>query len=218
MLRRVCGGLCVLGLAWTATAGAQVPSLEVTPYVGGFIPLANVVEEDDFDFGPPVGVVGFEASQDVSAALGVRLGLGLPGPLGVEGAFLYAPSDAELEASSGESTSEDAYVWAGSGRLVIELGLPAVPVGFHLNGGVAVIGRGGDAFEDVSEGETDIGGVVGIGVKLDLPGRFSLRGDIEDYLYSAQLTVADGADETELESRFQSDLVISVGLGIRVLP
>ena len=88
------------------------------------------------------------------------------------------------------------------------------PIGIHVDGGVAWIGRGGDAYNQITEGKSDVGGVVGAGLRLKLPGLFGIRADADAYLYEAQFTVdADGTPVTA-DKQFQVDLVLSAGLAI----
>lgn len=188
-------------------AMAQLPGLEIEPYAGAYIPLTNVVDEDLF-----------VASQQEALAVGGRLTAWLVGPVGVEGNFVYAFADAEID--DGTTVSDtSAYVWAADARLVFRIGVPLAPISFHISGGVAYVGRGGDAYEEITEGKTDIGGVVGLGTRIKLPGVFGIRADADGFLYSAQLTQDVGlGGPVEFDSQLQADLVLSAGIIIGLGP
>lgn len=198
MLKRGVMFALALTMVGVTPALAQLPGIEISPYVGAFVPLTDLVDEEDLDL---------TVSQKEALALGGRVKVKFPGPLAVEGTFMYALSDIESD-DRGEVVEVDASVWAASGRLVYTFGLPAVPVSFNASGGVAIVGHDPDV--EGAESETDIGGVVGLGLKLDPPGLLGVRVDVEDYLYSFH---AEGEAGEELgDSQFQSDLVVSVGI------
>lgn len=202
-------GVVTAALLIGATPGfGQLPGLELEPFVGAYVPTQDVVDQD---------ILGeqFQGSQKEGFLIGGRLTAWLAGPLGVEGSFQYALSDAEV--TEGTTTfDEDAGVWMGSGRVILKL-LPG-PVGIHVNGGVALIGRTGDAYDDVTEGKTDLGGVAGVGLRVKLPGVFGIRGDLEGYAYQTELTIDTGGGSTvTTDGEWQVDVVASVGLIIGLL-
>ncbi len=202
MMKKLCGLTLLLVLVGASPALAQLPGIgiDLTAYGGVFVPLNDIVEDE---------VIG-TGKHESALAVGGRLTLGLPGPLGVEGAFNYVLSDVEEEGAGTES----AHVWAVSGRAVFEFGLPAAPLTFFVNGGIAYIDRGGDAYEDV-EDKSNVGGVAGVGVKVGLPGLLAIRLDVEDYIYSAKPTIA-GLEPAD--SKLQNDIVVSAGLVFSIGP
>lgn len=197
MLKRGVMFALALTLVGVTPALAQLPGIEISPFVGAFVPLTDLVDEE---------AINLTASQKEALVVGGRVKVKFPGPLGVEGTFMYALSDIESD-DAGDVVDVDASVWALSGRLVYTFGLPAVPVSFNASGGVALVSHDPDI--EGAESETDVGGVVGLGLRLDPPGLLAVRLDVEDYLYSFQ---PEGEPGEEFESRFQSDVVVSVGL------
>lgn len=199
---------CIAALLLMAQAGAalaQTPGvgIEFEPYIGAYVPFTDVVNDD-------IGGVKISAKQTEGFALGGRLLFKLGGAMGIEGNFLYALSDVESD-SSGVTTTEDAYAWAGDARIHLSL-LPLGAVSIHGTGGVAIVGHGGDAWEDVTEGDTDVAGVVGAGVKIGL-GPLQVRGDADFYIYQAQITIpSTPSTDIELGSEVQTDMVLSAGL------
>ncbi len=190
MLRKLSALVVVLAVFGATPAFAQLPGIEVEPYVGAYIPTQDLGDL----------VPGSTGSQKTGFAVGGRVTFWLAGPIGAEGNFVYALSDVEESAGG---TSESAGVWIADARLIWKL-LPG-PIGLHLTGGVALVGKTGDAYSDVTEGKTTIGGAAGAGVRIKLPGIFAIRGDLDGYFYSADHGLPTG-------SQFQTDLIASVGL------
>ncbi len=204
MIGRIFGFSLVLALAGASSAPAQLPKFELEPYVGAYIPTRNLIDQD-FDGTRVTG------SQKSGFGFGGRLTFWALGPIGFEGNFVYALSDGETT-QDGQTSSESGSVWAGDLRAIWRL-LPG-PIGLHIDGGVAWIGRGGDAYSEITEGKSDVGGVVGAGLRFRLPGLLGIRADADAYLYEAQFTVdADGSSVTA-DQQFQVDLVLSAGLVI----
>ena len=196
MVRKLVGLALALALTGTIPAAALAQGVTIEPYVGIYIPGTDLIDDPDLDI---------TASQKEGLALGGRLGLGA-GLIGLEGNFVYVISDGETRGSGTDST-ESAGLWIGDARVRLNL-LPG-PIGLHATGGIALIGRTGDAYDDVQEGKTDVGGAFGLGARIGL-GSVAIRGDIDGYLYSAKLTV----NNIEFESQTQVDFVLSAGLQI----
>ena len=75
------------------------------------------------------------------------------------------------------------------------------PVWLTLNGGVSMIRRGGEAYED-AEDKSDFGGVVGATVGFRLGSMLSFYVAAEDYIYGARLEVhRAGGRESDPERR-----------------
>lgn len=212
MLKKLCVLASALSIVVATPARAQLlPSFEFEPYGGAYLPLTDVVDQSVLV--PGSGTLDISGGQKEALALGGRLTWWVIGPLGVEGNFMYAFSDLE-ETEAGVTSDTSAYVWAADARLAFRFGIPLSPVSFHVNGGIALIKRGGDAYTEVTDGDSNIGGVVGAGLKVKLPGILALRADAGTYLYSSKLTVRDpdtGATIT-FDSQFQADVVVSLGL------
>ncbi|UCC82026.1 MAG: outer membrane beta-barrel protein [Gemmatimonadota bacterium] len=200
MLKRLCGIIVVLAVLSATPALAQVPAVgfEFEPYGGVFIPTTDVVDES-----------GFARKHSEGLALGGRVTAVIPGPLAIEGNFMYAFSDVE-DTPAGTETS--ANVYAVSALLQFAFSLPAAPVSFHIAGGGGYFNRSGDAY-DGWENKGDFAGIAGLGMKVGLPGIFKIRVDAEGYFYSAALS--DGT--TEFDSKLQTDIVVTAGLVLSAL-
>lgn len=204
MTKKLFGLTAVLALIGVNPAMAQIP-IEIEPYVGVYIPFADIANQ-------AIDGVDVVAKQKEALAVGGRIGIGL-GILAVEGNFMYAFSDGENTAEGG-TESQSAGIWAADARLLLKL-LPG-PISLHISGGPAFIGRSGDFYSDVTDGKTDLGGAVGAGLRVKLPGILAIRGDADLYLYSASVTAnIEGVPApVTTDSQFQADLVLSAGLVI----
>ncbi len=184
------------------------------------------------------------AKHKASFLFGGRLTVWVTDVFGVEGGFAYALSGADVdlagtadgfefdeadlievvrELGGSEAVAEveqdllepDAYVWLASLKgLYRFVPQPGGIFAIHIGGGVALIGRGGDAFEEVG-GTTDVGGVLNLGATFDVSPQVAIRLDVEDYLYSAKFE--DDPSGVEIsDSAFQNDLIFTGGLVIRL--
>ncbi len=206
MIRKGSSLALAIVLASATPATAQKPVVELTPYAGVFIPVGNLLEAG-FLFPVTGGHVA-------GLALGGRATAWLAGPIGIEGTLNYAFSDVE-EGIVDVFGSGDAYVWAGSARLALRIGSLSAPVSLVLSAGLGYVSRGGDAYEDV-EDEGDLAYAGGLGLRIDLPGRLAIRLDVDDYLYNYDATQQTDIGEISIDSQFQADFVIAVGLSIQL--
>ena len=210
--------VAVLALApCAALAGQGKGRIELTPFLGMYVPVADLIKESD-----PSSGLSVVFGQKSAFSLGARLGYGLSDRAALEGAFGYTSSDVTVEVPGVGGTSISGTVLQGSARVVYRLNAPTSPTGWHLIGGLAVTSRGGDIWSQIESsgtkvnGRTDFGVVVGGGVRLPVGKGFALRIDVEDYISQAKFTLDDGVQALDSESQLQNDLVLSVGLAIQL--
>jgi hypothetical protein len=172
--------------------------LSIAPTIGVYIPTSELVRAANGD----------EFKQEVSVLVGGRVGYRFSQRLSLEVTGTYAPSNLRFDLATGEQTDADANVTTGSGRLNLWLLPGTSPVNFLLSGGVGVIHRGGDAYEDL-EDRTAVGPTFGASVRLRVPGLGAFQVNAENYLYRQGFTDPLG-DEDE---RTQNDIHLSVGFG-----
>jgi hypothetical protein len=197
---------------------AQLVDVELNPFAGVFIPLLELGRFQGSTGGVTPATGTIEAGQETSTVLGGRLAIWASGVLGFEAAFAYAKSAVEttrmvepVSPSSGGGDTLDGFVWASSARVASRFGRRNL-VSFHLLGGLALVGRGGADREE----RADLGGVVGVGAQLGRS-RLRLRLDVEDYLYTTSTLVTDEVFGTlDLDSKLQSDLMVTAGLSLRL--
>lgn len=189
---------------------AQAQGITFTPYVGSFYALSSFVDID-------IGGEKLTVDQSNTAVFGARVSFPITGTMSLEGAFGYSKSDVILRITNSCvdssntlfdcSTNFSGSVITGSGRILFR------PRRSNLNFilGAAYVKHGGDAWDDPSTSETsDIGGVVGFGLRANITPRFTLVLTAEANIYSFD---PDGSD-TLFDSKTQTDLMFSVGVPI----
>jgi opacity protein-like surface antigen len=175
---------------------AAAQGFSVTPFVGYYAPLSNVIDED-----------GLELGSQTALTFGGRLGMQTTGPWGFEAALAYTTSGVE---SGGAEV--DGNLMLMSVRALRTIGSLGPSGSLHLGAGLAYVMRGGDAWDALDdggvEGINDFGGTLGLGARFSLSPMLNLRVDLEDYIYSAKFNDSS----TETEGKLQNDLLLSVGL------
>ncbi len=207
---------------------------ELTPYFGAYVPVTDAFSINAFGLIPGTLVpveVDLDGKQNSGFAIGGRLDGWLGRSLAVEGTFGWASSDVEttrvLEAADTTLIDEatvGAAVWTASLRLVGKVVAVDRAAVILIGGGPALIGRSGDAYGapafDVPNassvrGTTDVGGVLGLEVRVDASARVAIRLDAEAYLYSLSIAFDDVVFGTvSSPSKFQTDLLFSAGFAI----
>lgn len=175
-----------------ATPAAAQGGVELTPWVGAYIPTSN-----------SVGALDEDISRNVGAAGGVRLTFWGTGMLGFEATGGYAPAKIGNETVN-QSGNTDLLL--ANARLLLALSPVTNSVGFYLAGGPALLSRGSNPFDNDAS-STDFGGVLGLGFRFGGgdDNRIGFRLDLEDYLYNGDFGGGDA---------FQNDLVASLGMSI----
>lgn len=195
-----------LGLLVAAAPAVQAQArFEITPFVASYYGLSHLSSQEN----GPINGGDFNIDQNNAFAFGGRLSVPMGPRFAIEGEFTFTQSGLSIleEDAFGDGldggVSQDGNIIFGSIRAVIS---PARSNLFLL-AGPAIIKRGGDAWEGVdSEDLTDFGGVVGFGIRANVTPRFRLNLTAETYLHSFQAGESD--------SKFQSDVLVSVGIPI----
>lgn len=178
----------------TMTAGhlAAQGSFTITPYAGMYVPTRNTFSDVTTDVKRNNAFIG-----------GLRLTAWGARVVGFEFTGAYSPAKSTVLGATlnGERNTK---VFLGAAKLMLGVSPASSKVGLHLGLGPAIIRRGDDVLRE-GESSTDLGGVVGAGVRVAIGSALGLRFDIEDYLYGGDF---DGS------RKFQNDLVLSVGLSL----
>lgn len=171
--------------------------IELTPFIGAFVPLSNVMEQN-----------GAEVKHQPNLAGGLRMTTGGAGRMRFEG--VVAVAGGAVKGTSGLSEPEvEGRVILASVRALWGLGAGGGAAAWHLTTGIGVLSRGAYAYESL-DGTTDIGAVIGIGTRARIGDRWSLRIDLEDNISSAEFELGGASSGSKL----QNDLMLSVGLAI----
>lgn len=211
MLKSVMLWVAILAVALSRSLVAQ--HLELTPFVGLYLPTANVIEESG-------GGLTVRGKHGTTFLFGARLTYWTTPTVGFEASLGYTPSKVTFSVDTNGvnlgSADTSAHVIVGSARVLFKVGPKSGDTDIHLLAGVGFTSHGGAAYDALGQGSggisgtTDIGGVVGASVRFKVSSRLKLRVDLEDNLYSAEFNIGG----TNTSSHFQNDLVVSLGLVI----
>ena len=189
----------LLTAAFAAPASAQ--RLSLSPTVGVYIPTSELLKAAN----------GEQFKQEVGLALGGRLGVSFSPRFGLETSVSYVPSKLNFQFDqAGAQTKTNANLFFGSMRGTFHVIPMTKPVWFTVNGGASLIKHGGDAYKDVQD-KTDVGGVVGASIGLNLGGPLSFYVAADDYIYGTRI-----ADPTATTKQTQNDVQIAVGFGLPI--
>ena len=196
--------------------------LTLTPYLGVYLPAADLVRDQIVPDPGPLEPETFAMSQETGLALGLRASRTLSESLWLELELQYAVSAIQATATRREPFPEpkrtlDARVITLGANVLWEVfRAPFTPFAIHLLGGVGLVNRGGEFFDEGGgffeslDGGTDVSLILGTGVRYGLSPRLGLRFDIRDYLHSYTQSLPDG----QFESETQNDLWITGGLEV----
>ncbi len=179
--------------------------IEFTPFVGGLIPTKQLGSIRVPGLGStPISVTG---EMLTAGGFGGRATVYGTGRLGVEGTYFMSGNDMRIAVGPFNRTF-DANVQGGSVKAVFEATTAGTGTDLVLSGGISGIQHGGPAFQFASD-QFDIGGVVGGGLHIVMSPMVTLRFDGDLYVY--QWSAGPG-----FGSRTQSDVMMTVGLGLRL--
>lgn len=189
---------CTLALLVVSTAPAAAQRLTLSPTIGVYIPTSELVKAANGD----------EFKQEIALSVGGRLGLNFGPRFGVVTSIAYVPSNLRFTFNDQE-TKTDANLLFGTARATLYVIPPTSPVWLGLNGGASLVKRGGAAYE-AAEDKTDVGGVVGATLGLNLGGFMSFYVAAEDYIYGTTFVEAG----TLGEKTTQHDVQLALGFGV----
>jgi hypothetical protein len=192
-----------------------------TPYVGAYMPSADLVRGTLTESGVSAGV---SARHRSSIAYGTTGSFWITDRVGLEGGLLYSSSSLKSEGFINEggivtpgSGRDYANVWLGSAKIMVQLLPPESDYNLRLGFGPALITRNGSAYASDAEGSftglTDIGAVISLCTRLQLTDMFSLRLRGEDYFYQSNVGFKDSQTGQSISfgDRKQNDFVFSLG-------
>jgi hypothetical protein len=192
--------LCAFTIGLVAARPAVAQRVSLSPTIGVYIPTTELIKAAN----------GEEFKQEVAVSVGGRLGVTLSPRFGIETTVSYVPSNLRFTFDGNQSTT-DANLLFGSARASFHAIPMTQPVWLTLNGGVSMVKRSGQAYENLQD-DTDVGGVVGATLGFRLGSMFSFYVAAEDYVYGRKI------DETTLDadSKTQNDVQIALGFGFPV--
>ncbi|HZI74494.1 MAG TPA: hypothetical protein VFD73_10865 [Gemmatimonadales bacterium] len=191
-----CASLAALAL-FTTPLFAQRVSL--SPTIGVYIPTTELVKAAN----------GQEFKQEIALAVGGRLGLNFTPRLGLVTSVTYVPSDLKFNLNGQTQSKDKANLLFGTARATYYVLPTSAPVWLNINAGGSLVRRSGEAFDSLKD-KTDLGGVVGTAVGLNLGGFLSFYVAADDYIYGTTFVDASSLEE----KKTQNDVQLSVGFGV----
>jgi hypothetical protein len=206
--------------------GAQIAgSVIVTPYAGLYVPSTEVGAVSASAAGTSVNM---KLKHNTGAALGANVSYWFNERFAIEGGAAYVGSDLKGSAIISEpgsftsgSETEDAHIWLGSAKLMVQLLPPESQFNLRFGVGPAVISRGGSAYNTEDglslTGLTNYGGAMSLCSRLSLTRTIGLRLRAEDYMYQSKIGFKDAfdpSDNFEFKKKLQNDFVFSAGLQV----
>jgi len=196
--------LATLGLAAIVTPVLAQRRIEITPFVGGLIPTAQLGSIRVVASGSTPTVQSGEIRP--GGVFGGRVTVYGPRRLGLEATYFMSGADVRVAAPF--LRTYDAEVQGGSIKAVYEATAAGTGTDLVLSAGVGAVNHSGEAFKFASD-QFDVGGVFGGGLHVVMSPMVTLRFDGDLYVY--RWSAGPG-----LGTRTQSDLVMTAGLGLRL--
>jgi hypothetical protein len=211
----------LLGLLPSA-ALPQSHEFVLTPLVGVYVPTSDIARSTILD---GERSVTSSLRQRAAVIYGGTLSYWLTGRVAIEGSTLYSSSRLEASvrstqpgASIAESMADNASLWLGTMKVLVQLRPPASGFNMRFGFGPAILTRGGAAYRSTAEGTptglTDVGAALSLCTRIPLTSKLSIRLRGEDYMYRGKLGWAD-MDPTSsymFGSGTNNDFVFSLGL------
>ncbi|KPK81419.1 MAG: hypothetical protein AMS25_06555 [Gemmatimonas sp. SM23_52] len=215
--------LLILVLARPAAAQEQA-AITVMPFVGLYLPTADLVSDQIVPEPAPLQIETINMEQRTGLALGLRAGRSLSNRVYVELEILYASSEIKLSGTRREpadqptSTLSARVLGLGANALLEVFRAPFTPFAIHLLGGLGLVSRGGeffnegggvgDAFFGSLDGGTALALILGTGFRYGLSPKTSIRLDLRDYISSYAQSLPGG----QLDAELQNDFWVSGGV------
>jgi hypothetical protein len=192
--------LVVLGALLITAEPAQAQKFSLAPTFGFYIPTTELMK----------AINGQSFKQDAAIMVGGRMGIAFSERLGLQVTGSYVPSNLHFTLDGTTQTSTDASLFFGASKLSFSLLPPSSPISFQLNGGLAMVKRGGTANQDLKH-KSSVGGTVGAQLGLRVGPFPPLQLAAEIYLYKQNL---EGLASETGEQASQKDVQLSVGFGL----
>ena len=195
-MRQVRGAIIGAGFVFflAGSAAAQEKGLEFNAFAGAYAPTRTE------------GLQGtLEAVRRGSLAYGGRVTFWGASALGFEATGVFSPARIRVTARSGNQFARSTGFLGGAAKLMFNLTPRSTGLGIALGAGPAAI----HTFETVANPDastTDVGGVGGLALRLNVGENVALRGDVEDWFYNGNFGRG---------GKLTHDFVLSAGLSIR---
>ncbi|MGH7519379.1 MAG: hypothetical protein ACREOC_18245 [Gemmatimonadales bacterium] len=202
--------LVVLALLVTAAGPLRAQTIDLTPRIGAYVPLVNLIEGTD-----PLTGLAREQKAVTKFTIGGRLGVWLGNSFGVEGVVDYNTGPVQTFVGGvRQSPNISSHLFAASIRPMLRLNSPSGNVALVVSAGGGLVDRGGTFTSGLTSGNqftgrTDPAGAAGLGLLIKLNRHVAARIDVDGYTYTAQYRNAAAGNTSALR---QYDLFITFGL------
>ncbi len=195
--------LVLFALLATAAGPIAAQTVDLTPRIGVYLPLVNLLESTDPGSGLP-------RADEAATKFGIggRLGFWFSNSFGFEGVVDYSKSGVETFVGGDNIADFSSHIFAASVRPMLRLNSPSGNVALILSAGGGLVDRGGDYVNGFS-GRTDPAGAAGIGLLVKVSRHVAARIDVDGYTYTAQYSSPNAGNTSALR---QYDLFITFGL------
>jgi hypothetical protein len=202
--------LVVLALLVTAAGPLRAQTVDLTPRIGAYVPLVNLIEGTD-----PLTGLAREQKAVTKFNIGGRLGVWFGRAFGVEGVVDYNTGPVQTSLAGVPQTPKiSSHLFAASFRPMLRLSSPGSNVALVVSAGGGLVDRGGTFINGLSPGtqlagRTDPAGAAGVGLLVKISRHVAARIDVDGYTYKAQYRNAAAGNTSALR---QYDLFITFGL------
>ncbi len=210
--------MVLAGLAATllVPGSARAQGITFTPYIGSYYGLTKFFNDDiDLSNFGGTGTARFTMEQTNTVMFGARLSVPMGATFSIEGAGGYLSSDVRFVGKDAVAQGADLSTNLKGSMMTGSLRAVYRPRRSNLSllGGVAVVHHGGDAWDfPTNEKLTNIGGVVGFGLRANVTPRFALNINAEALLYQFDPDTSDDTANGFFKGSTQTDLIVSIGV------
>jgi hypothetical protein len=202
--------LVLLALLATAARPIAAQTVDLTPRIGAYVPLVNLLESTD----PGSGLLR-EDKAATKFSIGGRLGVWFGSAFGVEGVVDYNKGGVQTFIGGARQSNLDSHIFAASIRPMFRLSSASQNVAVIFSAGGGLVDRGGDYVNGSTPpatqftGRTDPAGAAGMALLVKISRHVAARIDVDGYTYTAQFRSAGAGNTSALR---QYDLFITFGL------
>jgi len=204
-LRAMVLGCGLLGFG--ASGAAAQRRIEVTPFIGGYVPTTSLGRmRVGHVLSQPVQVTG---EMQTTGAFGGKLDVWTGRRWGFEGAYFYAPSNLRIATGPVGGTVK-ANVQGGIIKAFFQATNENSGTDLFLSAGGMTIQHGGQAFDQAAN-QLDFGGDLGGGLHVVMSSQVTFRIDFDFMVYPWSFGVSDLNF-----TKTQTDLLVTVGLALKL--
>lgn len=187
------GAVAMVAVASPVTA--QSKGLELNGFLGYYVPTSTDGLQSAL----------FDASRRGSLQFGGRLTYWTGNAVGLEFTGGFSPARVSVTSTAGRFPRSTQLSY-GSAKLMLNLTPGSKLIGLAIGGGVAGL-KVRKTVADPTKSTTDVGGVGGVSLRINVGENVALRGDLEDVFYGGSFGRGN---------KFTQDLVLSAGLALKL--